>query len=119
VEKELHGKTVILTTGTYLSSNILIGKEKTTGGPHGEPTTFGISKQLKELGLDVVRLKTGTPPRVARNSIDYSKMLAQPGDNEGQTFSLDGRYFEENPHELLLSDTHIPRNTSHYYYEFR
>jgi tRNA uridine 5-carboxymethylaminomethyl modification enzyme len=108
--EELHGKTVILTTGTYLSSNILIGKEKTTGGPHGEPTTFGISKQLKELGLDVVRLKTGTPPRVARNSIDYSKMLAQPGDDEGQTFSLDGRYFEENPKELCYL-THTSQET--------
>ena len=97
--EKIYAKTVILTTGTYLSSNILIGKEKTTGGPHGEPTTFGISKQLKELGFDVVRLKTGTPPRIARDSVDYSKMLIQPGDDEGQTFSLDGKYYDENPHE--------------------
>ncbi len=97
--ENIYGKTVILTTGTYLSSNILIGKEKTTGGPHGEPTTFGISKQLKELGFDVVRLKTGTPPRVARDSIDYSKMVIQPGDEERQTFSLDNKYYDENPHE--------------------
>lgn len=97
--EKIYGKTVILTTGTYLSSNILIGKEKNTGGPHGEPTTFGISRQLKELGFDVVRLKTGTPPRIARDSVDYSQMLIQPGDDEGQTFSLDGKYYDENPHE--------------------
>ncbi|MBU1142454.1 MAG: tRNA uridine-5-carboxymethylaminomethyl(34) synthesis enzyme MnmG [Firmicutes bacterium] len=108
--KEIYAKTVILTTGTYLSSKILIGKEKTTGGPHGEPTTFGISKQLKELGFDVVRLKTGTPPRVARDSIDYSKMLIQPGDNEEQTFSLDGRYYDENPHEFCYL-THTSQET--------
>ena len=108
--KEIYAKTVILTTGTYLSSNILIGKEKTTGGPHGEPTTFGISKQLKELGFDVVRLKTGTPPRVARDSIDYSKMLIQPGDNQEQTFSLDGRYYDENPHEYCYL-THTSQET--------
>jgi tRNA uridine 5-carboxymethylaminomethyl modification enzyme len=108
--EKLVGKTVILTTGTYLSSNILIGKEKTTGGPHGEPTTFGISKQLKELGLDVVRLKTGTPPRIARDSVDYSKMVIQPGDNEGQTFSLDGKYYEENPHEYCYL-THTSQET--------
>ena len=108
--KKILGKTVILTTGTYLSSNILIGKEKTTGGPHGEPTTFGISKQLKELGFDVVRLKTGTPPRVARDSIDYFKMVIQPGDNERQTFSLDGMYYDENPQEYCYL-THTSQET--------
>jgi len=108
--EKLYGKTVILTTGTYLSSNILIGKEKTTGGPHGEPTTFGISKQLKELGFDVVRLKTGTPPRIARDSVDYSKMMIQPGDNESQTFSLDGRYYDENPQEYCYL-THTSQET--------
>ena len=96
----VYGKTVILTTGTYLNSNILIGYEKTTGGPSGNPTTFGISKQLKELGFDVVRLKTGTPPRIAKDSIDREKMAIQPGDLEKYTFSYDDIYYDENPKEV-------------------
>lgn len=93
------GKTVILTTGTYLASNILIGNEKTLSGPHGEPTTFGISGQLKKLGFDVVRLKTGTPPRIDKFSVDFSKMVIQPGDIEKHTFSFDDVYYDDNPQE--------------------
>jgi tRNA uridine 5-carboxymethylaminomethyl modification enzyme len=96
----VYGKTVILTTGTYLNSNILIGYEKTTGGPSGNPTTFGISRQLKDLGFDVVRLKTGTPPRIAKDSIDREKMAIQPGDIEKYTFSYDDHYYDENPKEV-------------------
>ncbi len=98
--EEIYGKTVILTTGTYLNSNTLIGDEKKLSGPSGEPTTFGISKQLKELGFDVVRLKTGTPPRVAKDSVDYSKMVPQYGDETHYTFSHDQKYYDENPQEL-------------------
>ncbi|PKK96899.1 MAG: tRNA uridine-5-carboxymethylaminomethyl(34) synthesis enzyme MnmG, partial [Tenericutes bacterium HGW-Tenericutes-3] len=96
----IYGKTVILTTGTYLNSNTLIGDEKKLSGPSGEPTTFGISKQLKELGFDVVRLKTGTPPRIAKDSVDYSKMVPQYGDIIHHTFSHDEIYYDENPQEL-------------------
>jgi tRNA uridine 5-carboxymethylaminomethyl modification enzyme len=93
------GKTVILTTGTYLASNILIGNEKTLSGPHGEPTTFGISGQLKKLGFEIVRLKTGTPPRIDKYSVDFSKMVIQPGDSEKHTFSFDDTYYDDNPQE--------------------
>ncbi|CCV64937.1 tRNA uridine 5-carboxymethylaminomethyl modification enzyme MnmG (Glucose-inhibited division protein A, GidA) [Alteracholeplasma palmae J233] len=86
---KVYSKTVIITTGTYLASQVLIGNEKTPSGPNGEKTTYGISGQLKELGFDVVRLKTGTPPRIAKDSIDYSKMTVQPGDDKFQTFSFD------------------------------
>lgn len=96
----IYGKTVILTTGTYLASNILVGKEKTMSGPNGDPTTFGISKQLKELGFEVIRLKTGTPPRIARDSIDYTKMIPQPGDDIEHTFSFDEKFYHNNPKEL-------------------
>jgi len=96
----IYGKTVILTTGTYLNSNTLIGDEKKLSGPSGEPTTFGISKQLKELGFDVVRLKTGTPPRIAIDSVDFEKMVPQYGDVEPHTFSFDGIYYEDNPQRL-------------------
>ncbi len=105
-----HTKTVILTTGTYLASNVLIGKEKTISGPIGDPTTFGISKQLKDLGFDVLRLKTGTPPRVARNSVNYDKMIPQPGDETKYTFSFDGIYYDENPKELCYL-THTSTST--------
>ncbi len=107
--QEIFSKTVVITTGTYLNSNILIGKEKSQSGPSGEPTTFGISKQLRDLGFDVVRLKTGTPPRVQKDSIDYQKMSIQPGDEKPQTFSFDGVYYHENPHEycyLTHTSTH-------------
>ncbi len=87
--EKVYGKTVVITTGTYLASQILIGHEKTPSGPHGEKTTYGISGQLKELGFEVIRLKTGTPPRVAKDSIDYSKAIVQPGDTKFQTFSYD------------------------------
>lgn len=106
----IFSKSVIITTGTYLASNILIGKEKTTSGPSGDPTTFGISKQLKELGFEVIRLKTGTPPRVAKDSIDFSKMSPQPGDADNHTFSFDEKYFDDNPKELCYL-THTTQNT--------
>ncbi|MBN2299768.1 MAG: tRNA uridine-5-carboxymethylaminomethyl(34) synthesis enzyme MnmG [Acholeplasmataceae bacterium] len=106
----IYGKTVILTTGTYLSSNILIGDEKTSSGPQGEPTTFGISQQLKDLGFEVIRLKTGTPPRISKNSVDFSKMSPQPGDIEKFTFSFDGKYYDENPKELCYL-THTTLDT--------
>ena len=101
---------VIITTGTYLNSNILIGKEKTLSGPQNEPTTFGISKQLKDLGFEVIRLKTGTPPRVKRDSINYLKTTIQPGDGKAYTFSFDKKYYEENPQEFCYL-THTSNET--------
>ncbi|MBN2268374.1 MAG: tRNA uridine-5-carboxymethylaminomethyl(34) synthesis enzyme MnmG [Acholeplasmataceae bacterium] len=106
--EQILSKTVILTTGTYLNSSILIGKERTPSGPSGEPTTYGISQQLKDLGFDVVRLKTGTPPRIAKDSIDITKMAPQPGDKDQQTFSYDNIYYDENPQELCyLTHTNL------------
>lgn len=104
------GKTLTLTTGTYLSSNILIGKEKTLSGPGGEPTTFGISKQLKDLGFEVIRLKTGTPQRIAKDSINTLKMTIQPGDGMNYTFSFDNQYYDENPQEFCYL-THTSEET--------
>lgn len=98
--EKIYGRSVILTTGTYLASNILIGHEKTTSGPNGDPTTFGISGQLKRLGFEVVRLKTGTPQRIASDSIDPSKMTVQPGDPMKWTFSYENRYHDENPQRV-------------------
>ncbi len=86
---QILSKTVIITTGTYLGSQILIGHEKTPSGPNGEKTTYGISRQLKDLGFEMLRLKTGTPPRIAKDSIDYSFATVQPGDQKIQTFAHD------------------------------
>lgn len=94
------GHTTILTTGTYLNSNILTGNEKTSSGPVDEPTTNGISTQLKTLGFNLMRLKTGTPPRLQKDSIDYSKMEPQSGDPEKLTFSFNKKYHEDAPKEL-------------------
>ncbi|MFA7417712.1 MAG: tRNA uridine-5-carboxymethylaminomethyl(34) synthesis enzyme MnmG [Acholeplasma sp.] len=91
---EIYGQTVIITTGTYLGSQILIGHEKTSSGPNGERTTKGISNQLRSLGFEMLRLKTGTPPRIAKDSIDYSKTVPQPGDGIFQTFSHDSQITE-------------------------
>ncbi|MGL9687299.1 MAG: tRNA uridine-5-carboxymethylaminomethyl(34) synthesis enzyme MnmG [Candidatus Phytoplasma sp. TWB_XP] len=85
---KINAKTVIITTGTYLASQILIGDTKKASGPNGVPTTYGISTQLKELGFEVIRLKTGTPPRVKKDSIDYSQTKIQMGDNLEQIFSF-------------------------------
>lgn len=84
----IYSQTVIITAGTYLSSQILIGKKKINQGPNNSPTTYGISYQLsKKYGFEIIRLKTGTPPRVKKNTIDYSKTKIQKGDDFLQTFS--------------------------------
>ncbi|MGE9276314.1 MAG: tRNA uridine-5-carboxymethylaminomethyl(34) synthesis enzyme MnmG [Candidatus Phytoplasma pruni] len=83
----VYSEVVVMTTGTYLSSKIFMGKSKTNSGPNNEPTTYGISKQLKEHGFEVIRLKTGTPPRIQKDSIDYTKAKMQFGDGILQTFS--------------------------------
>ncbi len=80
---------VILTTGTYLRSVILTGAEKTPGGPHGEESSKFLSTKLKEYGFNIIRLKTGTPPRIEKDSIDYSKTSLEPGDPVERVFSFD------------------------------
>mgnify|MGYP003291138050 CR=1 FL=1 len=87
--KKILGKTVILTTGTYLKANILIGSENTESGPHGERRSNHLSDNLKKYGFDIIRLKTGTPQRIKKSSIDFSKMQEEKGDNVRYTFSHD------------------------------
>ena len=92
-KEKIYSTSIILTTGTYLQANILIGSENTPGGPHGEKRSNHLSNNLKKLGLDVQRLKTGTPPRIKANSIDFSKMQEEDGDQEYYTFSFDNPPF--------------------------
>lgn len=82
-------KSVILTTGTYLKANILVGSENTEGGPHGERRSNHLSDNLKKYGLEIQRLKTGTPQRIKASSIDFSKMQKERGDDCLWTFSHD------------------------------
>ena len=91
--EQIKSKAVILTTGTYLRSVILIGAEKTPGGPHGEKESKHLSNHLKELGFTILRLKTGTPQRIDKNSIDYTKASLEPGDPEQRTFSFDNKAY--------------------------
>lgn len=87
--RKIRSKIVILTTGTYLKACILVGSEKTSSGPHGERPSHFLSDHLKELGFRIQRLKTGTPPRIERSSIDFSKASLEPGDSVLYTFSFD------------------------------
>ena len=93
--EKIQAEVVILTTGTYLRSVILVGDNKTPGGPHGEKESKHLSTHLKELGFTILRLKTGTPQRIDKNSIDYSKTSLEPGDSEIRTFSFDNKAYYE------------------------
>ena len=83
------GKTVILTTGTYLKAEILVGASKTVSGPDNEEPSLFLSDKLRDLGFRIQRLKTGTPPRVEINSVDYSKTQLQPGTDDELAFSYE------------------------------
>ncbi len=81
-------KAVILATGTYLDSTIITGESVISSGPDGMHPSLGLSENLRQLGLGLRRFKTGTPPRVNRRSIDFSKMEIQPGDETPEPFSF-------------------------------
>ena len=95
--KKIEAKAVVLTTGTYLKGSILVGSSKTSGGPHGEKPSKFLSDDLKKLGFNILRLKTGTPPRIDKNTIDFSKTSLEEGDKEIHTFSFDNNvYYDVN-----------------------
>ena len=83
----IEAKTVILTTGTYMTSTILRGYTATSSGPEDQPTVNTLSESLRMAGIKTFRLKTGTPCRVLKDSIDFSKAEVQPGTNEFLSFS--------------------------------
>ena len=84
---EIESKAVVLTNGTFLNGLIHIGEQHFSGGRMGEVASHGISEQLKELGFEVKRLKTGTPVRIDGRTIDFSKLVEQKGDDEVVGFS--------------------------------
>ena len=86
-------KAVILTTGTFMEAQILVGHTTRSGGPDGEQPSLGLSPNLAKMGIELFRLKTGTPPRIKRDSIDFSKMVPQPGTDEKLAFSYETKTF--------------------------
>ena len=85
--ESIESKCVILTTGTYLNSDILCGHESHKGGPHGEKNSMFLSKSLEKNGLKIIRLKTGTPPRILKSSINFDEVQFELGDDTPLTFS--------------------------------
>ena len=115
---KIKSKIVILTTGTYLKADILRGSTRTRSGPNGEKPSMHLSDKLKNYGFEILRLKTGTPPRIDKSSIDFSKTRLENGDSEPYTFSHDIEpiydvnnqipchliYTNENTHKIILDN---------------
>lgn len=111
-------KTVIITTGTFLRGEIIIGDLKYSSGPNNQQPSIKLSEHLHELGFELVRFKTGTPPRVNGKTIDYSKTEIQPGDETPRAFSYETTkyitdqlpcwltYTNEQTHQLIDNNLH-------------
>ncbi len=111
-------KTVVITTGTFLRGEIILGELKYSSGPNNQQPSIKLSEHLEELGFDLVRFKTGTPPRVNSHTIDYSKTEIQPGDDEPRAFSYETTkfitdqlpcwltYTSEQTHQLIDNNLH-------------
>ncbi|MRX73997.1 tRNA uridine-5-carboxymethylaminomethyl(34) synthesis enzyme MnmG [Bacillus lacus] len=90
---EYRSKSVVITTGTFLKGQIILGELSYSSGPNNQQPSIKLSDHLAELGFDLVRFKTGTPPRVKGETIDYSKTEIQPGDEEPRAFSYETTKF--------------------------
>jgi len=88
----IKAKIVIITTGTFMEGKILVGSTAYSGGPDKQKASVGLSKNLREIGHRTFRLKTGTPPRIKRDSIDFTKMELSPGDGFIHRFSFEEEY---------------------------
>lgn len=112
-------RAVVLTTGTYLKSRIILGKQLTAAGPNNQPMAPKLSGSLNDLGLELFRFKTGTPARVDKRSIDFSKTKEQPGSSEPLAFSYMTKTFNRpmvpchstytNPrtHDIIRENLHL------------
>ena len=101
---KINSDAVILTTGTYLRSVVLTGSQKTPSGPKGEKESKYLSTKLKDLGFKILRLKTGTPTRIEKSSIDYTKTSVESGDDEELTFSFDNKAYYDYKNQI---DCHL------------
>jgi tRNA uridine 5-carboxymethylaminomethyl modification enzyme len=113
------GKTVIVTTGTFLKGLIHIGQNQQPGGRAGESAANGVSASLIEVGLELGRLKTGTPPRLLRRSIDFSKTEVQPGDEPIPYFThwKDELFHVEHPGRFSITTSTIPTRKNKFHVE--
>lgn len=103
---EIISKSVVLTSGTFLNGLIHIGEKQFGGGRAGESASFGLTERLVERGFTSGRMKTGTPPRVDGRSLDYSKMIEQPGDTNPSKFSyLDNSHTLKNQRSCHMTYT--------------
>ena len=105
--ESIKSNAVILTTGTYLNSDILCAHESYKGGPHGEKNSMFLSKSMEEHGLKIIRLKTGTPPRILKSSINFDEVTIEEGDKTPLTFSnfYDATYDVDNQRPCYLTYT--------------
>ena len=94
-------KAVVISTGTYMEGAILRGHKVVSGGPDGEKPSIGLSKSLQDMGLEVFRLKTGTPPRIKKSSIDFSKATPQYGMEGIYAFSYETKTFKPLKDQVL------------------
>lgn len=90
----INSKAVVISTGTYMEGAILRGHKVISGGPDGEKPSIGLSKSLQDMGLEIFRLKTGTPPRIKKSSIDFSKAIPQDGMEGNLAFSYTTKEFK-------------------------
>ncbi|HET7626318.1 MAG TPA: tRNA uridine-5-carboxymethylaminomethyl(34) synthesis enzyme MnmG [Verrucomicrobiae bacterium] len=111
LEVQYHAKTVIITTGTFLRGLMHIGSNQQSGGRSGESAAMNLSHSLKELGLELGRLKTGTPPRLLRRSIDFSKTEVQNGDEPVPFFT----YWKDDLFHVEQTQENRTANTSRKY----
>ena len=101
----IEAATVVLTVGTFLDGKIHVGQVNYAGGRAGDPASVGLAHTLRELGLTVGRLKTGTPPRIDGRTVDYARLPTQPGDEPVPVFSFLGRR-AEHPRQVPCHITH-------------
>ena len=97
----ISSKAVVISTGTYMEGAILRGHKSVSGGPDGEKPSVGLSKSLQDMGLEVFRLKTGTPPRIKKSSIDFSKATPQYGMEGNYAFSYLTKEFKPLKEQVL------------------
>ncbi|SDO52504.1 tRNA uridine 5-carboxymethylaminomethyl modification enzyme [Paenibacillus sp. yr247] len=115
---EYYSKAIVLTTGTYLRGKVIMGELMYESGPNNQQPSIKLSESLRKLGFDLVRFKTGTPPRVHKDTIDFSKTEIQPGDDEPKFFSFETKtgtneqlpcwltYTSEETHNIINSNLH-------------
>ena len=106
----IEAATVVLTVGTFLDGKIHVGQMNYSGGRAGDPASLGLARTLRELGLNVGRLKTGTPPRIDGRTVDYAGLETQPGDEPVPVFSFLGRR-AEHPRQVPCHITHTTEAT--------